>query len=135
LKQILDELPYSPCPEYRIAVNTQFRASLVAAIELYSNARRDALRSLYQKDELNEERPLDVVADFEEVAASCGYFSYSLLDFAEEMKVFLDILDELKRVDEEDSRRSWKWLMFWRNIQVRDQKRRSRDGGKQYTSA
>lgn len=93
------------------------------------------MRSLYQKDELNEERPLDVVADFEEVAASCGYFSYSLLDFAEEMKVFLDILDELKRVDEEDSRRSWKWLMFWRNIQVRDQKKRSRDGGKQYTSA
>jgi len=69
------------------------------------------------------------VADFEEVAASCGYFSYSLLDFAEEMKTFLDILDELK-MSGEDSRRSWKWLMFWRKIQVRSRKVRCRDGGR-----
>jgi len=130
LKQILDELPYSPGPEYRIAINTQFQTSLVDEIELYSGARREALKLLYQKNELDKERPLDVVADFEEVAASCGYFSYSLLDFAEEMKVFLDVLDELKRVDEENCRRSWKWLMFWRKIQVRGRKGRSRDGGK-----
>ncbi|KAH0565476.1 hypothetical protein GP486_001136 [Trichoglossum hirsutum] len=135
LKQILDELPCSPRAEYRIAVNTQFRSSLIDAIELYSNARRKALRSLYQRDELNQERPLNVVADFEEVAASCGYFSYSLLDFAEEMKVFLDILDELKRVDEEGYHRSWKWLMFWRHIQVRGRKEISGDGGKRYTLA
>ncbi|KAH0538114.1 hypothetical protein FGG08_005276 [Glutinoglossum americanum] len=127
LKQTLDELPFGPGPEYRIAINTQFRTSLVDAIELYSDARGEALNLLYQKNELNKERPLDVVADFEEVAASCGYFSYSLLDFAEEMKVFLDVLDELKRVNEEDCR-SWKWLMFWRNIQIRDRKERSRDG-------
>ena len=75
---------------------------------------------------------MDVVADFEEVAASCGYFSYSLLDFAEEMTAFLDILDELKRSDGEDSRRSWKWLMFWRKIQVRGQRVRCRDGGREY---
>ncbi|KAI9787522.1 MAG: hypothetical protein M1839_000052 [Geoglossum umbratile] len=127
LKQILDDLPFGPGPEYCIAVNPCFRASLVDAIELYSSARRDALRQLYQNNELNKERPMDVVADFEEVAASCGYFSYSLLDFAEEMKTFLDILDELKMSAEEDGRHSWKWLMFWRKMQVRGRVKRCRN--------
>ncbi|KAI9769527.1 MAG: hypothetical protein M1840_004004 [Geoglossum simile] len=126
--EILDDLPFGPGPEYCIAVNTYFKASLVDAIELYSSARREALRLLYQSNELNKERPMDVVADFEEVAASCGYFSYSLLDFAEEMKTFLDILDELKIIGE-DNRRSWKWLMFWRKIQVRGRKVRCRGSG------
>ena len=116
LKQILDELPYGPAPEFKIAVDPQFRSSLTDAIALYSNARKEALTSLYRAKDLSVSRATASEADFEEVAASCGYFSFSLQDFAEEMKTYLDILDELKgEVDRPFfQKRSWNWLKFWR---------------------
>ena len=96
-------------------MNNQFHSSLVEAIQLYSEARQEALALLYKKKDLRATRPMEVEADFEEVAASCGYFSFSLQDFAEEMKVYLDILDELKQeVEDSPRRRSWTWLKFWR---------------------
>ena len=61
---------------------------------------------------------MELEADFEEVAASCGHFSFSLQDFAEEMRTYLDILDELKREPEDgDRKRTWTWLKFWRKKQ------------------
>ncbi|KAI9707512.1 MAG: hypothetical protein M1836_000473 [Candelina mexicana] len=102
LKQILNELPYGPAPDYRIAYNSNFRHSLFQAIELYTNARKEALRLLYQRKDFSKVKPRDVEADFEEVAASCGHFSFSLQDVAEEIKVLLDILDDRKlEVDQE----------------------------------
>ncbi|MCJ1395416.1 hypothetical protein MMC18_008302 [Xylographa bjoerkii] len=116
LKQILDELPYGPAPEFKIAVNTQFHTSLVQAIRLYSDARTEALALLYGKKDSVLARPMELEADFEEVAASCGHFSFSLQDFAEEMRVYLDILDDLKVETERLPRqRSWNWLKFWRD--------------------
>ncbi|KAI9790313.1 MAG: hypothetical protein M1835_001073 [Candelina submexicana] len=115
LKQILNELPYGPAPDYRIAYNSNFRHSLFQAIELYTNARKEALRLLYQRKDFSKVKPRDVEADFEEVAASCGHFSFSLQDVAEEIKVLLDILDDQKlEVDRESPSRSWKWLLSWR---------------------
>lgn len=126
LKQILDDLPYGETPKFEIAINPKFRSSLVAAIDLYSNARKKALKQLYRGQALSINRPQDLEVDFEEVAASCGYFSFSLLDFAEDMKVYLDILDELK--DELDKpwkqKRSWNWLKIWK----RSVKSRNDDG-------
>jgi hypothetical protein len=59
-----------------------------------------------------------VAADFEEVAASCGYFSSSLEDFAEDMVIFLDILEALKvNVNCYPRRRTWGWLKFWKRRQ------------------
>ena len=55
----------------------------------------------------------DVLADIEEVSACCGHFSFSLLDFAEDVLTYLSILDELKDALEQPSP-TWKWLMFWR---------------------
>ena len=55
----------------------------------------------------------DVLADIEEVSACCGHFSFSLLDFAEDMLTYLNILDDLKDALESPSP-TWKWLMFWR---------------------
>lgn len=56
-------------------------------------------------------------ADFEEVAASCGYFSFSLLDFANEMREYLEILDDLKlEVEERPDGKTWSWLKVWRKI-------------------
>ena len=112
---ILDELPYGPGPEFRIAVNENFKASLVEAVELYSAARKDALALLYKHKDLTKYRPTEVEAGFEEVAASCGHFSFSIQDFAEEMKVYLEVLDDLKQESEKVPRgRSWHWLQFWR---------------------
>ena len=74
---------------------------------------------------------MEVEADFEEVAASCGYFSFSLLDFAHEMKVYLEILDDLKlEVEERPSGRTWNWLKFWRSFHF--SKSKSEDPGMPY---
>ncbi|TKA63815.1 hypothetical protein B0A49_10928 [Cryomyces minteri] len=115
LKQILDELPFGPGPEYRIAVNDHFRTSLEDAINLFSEARKESLDRLYKSIELNTTQSVEAVADFEEVGASCGYFSFSLLDFAQDTLAYLDILENLKiELDEGPRSRSWKWLVFWR---------------------
>lgn len=79
---------------------------------LYSDARAGALKELYKSKELDKDRPEKVEADFEEVAASCGHFSFSLQDFANEMQNFLTILEALKEVTENQNR-SWSWLRFW----------------------
>jgi hypothetical protein len=68
---------------------------------------------LYKSKELDKDRPENVEADFEEVAASCGHFSFSLQDFANEMQNYLTILEELKEVTENQTR-SWIWLRFWK---------------------
>ena len=96
-------------------MNSNFRTSLDQAIELHSRARRDALSMLYKDNELKKAYSTEVEADFEEVAASCGHFSHSLEEFAEEMKVYLEILDDLKlEVDTRPLGRSWRWTKFWR---------------------
>ncbi|KAI9848405.1 MAG: hypothetical protein M1837_000200 [Sclerophora amabilis] len=118
LTQILDELPFAPAPDFNIAINDQFRSSLRDAIELYTKAREEALEILYQEKELNQERPFEVAADFEEVTASCGHFSFSLHEFAEETMAYLNILDDLRvEVDQSPRHRSWKWLLIWRHFQ------------------
>ena len=62
----------------------------------------------------NQERPAeDVLADIEEVSACCGHFSFSLLDFAEDVLLYLKVLDELRDIME-NPRFSWNWLFFWR---------------------
>ena len=114
LKQILDELPFSE-DDGEIDINSNFRPSLSDAIELFRRARRQGLKLVYRNKEFNRIRSMDLAADYEEVAASCGYFSSSLEDFAEDMLAYLDILEELKVETEKKPRaRSWWWLYFWR---------------------
>jgi len=116
LKQLLDELPYASEAQYRIAYNPHFSSSLSEALELYTKAREEALTLLYKNKELNTKRPMEIQADFEEVAASCGYFSFSLQDFATEMKAYLAILEELKvETEHRPAGRTWMWLRFWRS--------------------
>ena len=121
-KLILDELPYGPAPTFEFADHAQFRSSLTEANNLYKNARKEALAMLYKTKELSAPRPFAIEADFEEVAASCGYFSFSLQNCAEEIQNYLDILDELKQEIEKPfwSRRSWHWLKFWRQWSPRE---------------
>jgi hypothetical protein len=110
-----------------MAINEHFRHSLIDAKALFTNARREALSIVYRNRVPTKTGSAAVAADYEEVAASCGYFSSSLEDFAEDMVTFLDILEELKvNVNRYPRRRTWQWLKFW-------QKGRSRpDSGEDF---
>lgn len=114
---MLDDLPYTSGENnpHTIQVNPHFEESLKDAIELYELKRSEALATLYRSDEITQSRSLDANADVEEIAASCGYFSYNLLYFAEEMKTFLEILRNLQRLQEQRPR-TWRWLKFWKSI-------------------
>ncbi|KAL8938821.1 MAG: hypothetical protein Q9211_003031 [Gyalolechia sp. 1 TL-2023] len=101
LKDILDDLPFGPGPEYEVTVNARYTSSLENAVELYSQSRETAISRIYDAEEIGRQRSIEVEADFEEIAASCGVFSYALQDFANEMKTYLDILDNLKLEIEE----------------------------------
>lgn len=128
MRKLLDELPYAP--NGSIAVNAHFRTSLDDAIELYTDSREEALGQLYKTKELTQPRPVEMEADFEEVAASCGYFSFSLLDFANEMRAYLEILDDLKlEIEERPDGKTWNWLKVWRKIGDIKPKRHHDDPG------
>ena len=77
------------------------------------------MKELYKSKELDRDRTESIEADFEEVAASCGHFSFSLQDFANEMQTYLVILEELKEEMDDRKSRSWKWLQFWRSSTTR----------------
>ena len=119
LSQILRELPFGPGPDYQITLNEHFKTSLTDALELYTSARAEALQQLYKTKELDKARPESIEVDFEEVAASCGHFSFSLQDFATEMQTYLEILEDLKEEVERPERRSWKWARFWEKSKAR----------------
>jgi hypothetical protein len=132
LREVLSELPFGPGPEYQLAINEHFRHSLIDANALFSNARREALSAVYKNKVPTKTGSAAVAADFEEVAASCGYFSLSLQDFAEDMVNFLDILEELKAtVNRYPRRRTWSWLRFW---QVGRRRERSVDDSGTFNS-
>nr|POE51130.1 uncharacterized protein c26f1.08c [Quercus suber] len=126
-------------PSHEIAINQLFVSSLEQAIDLYSESRRRALDTLYQNRALNlvgsgstasrstknktgrqdggDERvgqqSDEVLADIEEVTSVCGHFSFSLLDFAQDVLVYLNLLNDLKEATEKQSY-SWNWLLTWR---------------------
>ncbi|KAF3896960.1 Actin cortical patch component [Trichophyton interdigitale] len=132
LKEILGELPYGPAPDYKVTVNNKFRTSLERALDLYRHARNDALNIIYSQKDLilAKGKPLGVEADLEEVAASCGHFSFSLLEFGEQLKEFLTILDQLQlEADERPNGRTWRWIMPWTSDREQDENIGSLDSG------
>lgn len=111
--------------------NSKFRTSLNRALELYRNARNDSLNLLYRQKEIQKISSLETEADLEEVAASCGHFSFSLQEFAEQLKGLLDILDELQlEIEERPRGRSWGWLKPWRSGKTEGQDNYASDAGK-----
>ncbi|KAJ5545129.1 Brefeldin A-sensitivity protein 4 [Penicillium sp. DV-2018c] len=115
LKEIFKEIPFGPAPDYRVSVNGRLRISLDRALDLYKESRQRTLASLYQQQEYMDVKTREAEADLEEVSASCGHFSFSLLEFGEQLQEMLAILDELQlEVEERPNGRSWSWLKFWR---------------------
>lgn len=130
LKGILDDLPYDSAAEYNININPTFRRSLNSAVDLYTTSRNEALKTVYSQMVPNKNRPMEVEADYEEVAASCGHFSFSLLEVAEQIKLYLDALDELQlEIEERPGGRSWSWLKFWRRSLRSDHEAVAKDPG------
>ncbi|KAF8254118.1 hypothetical protein K440DRAFT_648719 [Wilcoxina mikolae CBS 423.85] len=115
LREMLDDLPFEAAPPYRIDLNPVYEDSLEKAVDLFNEKQREALNTLYKSDAITKRRSVEEAADVEEIAASCGYFSDNLTFFAEEMKSFLRILQELQRL-QETNERSWEWLKFWKRI-------------------
>ncbi|KAL7623026.1 hypothetical protein AAE478_006705 [Parahypoxylon ruwenzoriense] len=116
MAEMLKEPPFGVSGS-QIQVNEQFKQSLGDAISLYNQARGNALEELYKTIELGRNRSETIQADFEEVAAACGHFSFSLLSFADEMQMYLDALDDLRDVIEQN-KRTWKWMMIWKHIKL-----------------
>ncbi|VBB75103.1 Putative protein of unknown function [Podospora comata] len=114
LSEVLRDPPFGTAPDYEITINDHFRQSLTDALSLFNGARADALQELYKHIELDRTRSASIQADFEEVAAACGHFSFSLQAFGEEMQKYLDVLDDLKFANEHRLR-SWHWMKWWGN--------------------
>jgi hypothetical protein len=114
LSEILRAPPFGSAPDWHITINEHFRPSLHEALALYNEARANALEEVYKTLELDRTRTESLKADFEEVAAACGHFSFSLQTFGEEMLKYLDVLDDLKFVDEHRSK-SWHWMKWWQH--------------------
>lgn len=112
LCQVLTQTPFAGAPDYGIQINESLRGELTKRLEKFNSARRDALQNLYHliQHENDTGHPQIVL---EELAAACGHFSFTLQSFGEEMKKYLDVLEELKH-SYERRQSSWRWLMWWR---------------------
>lgn len=114
LKEILDHFPFDASNKFAVTTTPKFKVSLERALELYKESRKKALAVVYAQKDKDRSRPLPVQADWEDAAACCGHFSFSLVEVAESIKEYLIILDELQlEVDEQPSGRTWNWLKFW----------------------
>lgn len=118
LSELLRDPPFGEAPNFDITINDTFRQSLLDALSLFNENRAKALEELYKSIELGRPRSNKIQADFEEVAAACGHFSFSLQSFGEEMSKYLDVLDDLQYASEH-KRRSWQFLALWKQIHHR----------------
>ncbi|KAF1810793.1 hypothetical protein P152DRAFT_483520 [Eremomyces bilateralis CBS 781.70] len=118
MKEILRELPFRTTPPYEIEIDHNFKDSLRDAMDLFAQARKEALDRIYDNKGLSIASSTEMAADLEEIAASCGYFSSSLQDFAEDLMLYLNAIEELQEHLEMvgGPQRSWSWLLipgFW----------------------
>lgn len=115
MKEIFNEIPFGAAPNYKVSVDSRLRTSLDRALELYRESREKTLKQLYQQTQAMKMKTPEAEADLEEVSASCGHFSFSLLEFGEQLHELLAILDELQLESEErPNGRSWSWLKIWK---------------------
>ena len=127
---MLDNLPASPGSRSLITVNPRFRESLLKATELYSEARAEALDTLYKglRVPSSRDQKAEWAADVEEVAGCCGYFSYCLQAFSQEMLIFLDILERMEDY-QNNPQRSWNWLKVWKLFGTKNSSSGDSEGG------
>jgi hypothetical protein len=116
---ILREPVFGGPPEYEIHLNGNFRQALSNSLAIFTNSRVDALEHVYELGARHNGTTHSInVIDLEEMAAACGHFSFSLQSFGEEMQKYLDMLEDLRYVTDH-SKRSWRWLLWWRGESYR----------------
>ncbi|KAI0142263.1 ribosomal protein L19 [Xylariaceae sp. FL1272] len=126
MAEMLKEPPFG-AGDSSLRLNDHFQHSLGDAVSLFNQARGKALEELYKTIETSRSNSESIQADFEEVAAACGHFSFSLLSFADEMKKYLDALEDLKYISDQ-KKRTWSWLKFWNLFRpLWDSKRAAQD--------
>ncbi|OAA37210.1 60S ribosomal protein L19 [Metarhizium rileyi] len=113
LSETLRVSPFGDDPVTEVKINDRLRESLRDALNLFNRAKSNALQELYRTIEMERSRSEAIQADIEEVAAACGHFSFSLQAVADEMDLYLDVLEELEHVTASHIR-SWEWLKFWK---------------------
>ncbi|KAI1810284.1 ribosomal protein L19 [Poronia punctata] len=122
MAEMLQQPPFG-APGTAVELNEQFKHSLDEAVSLYNESRARALEELYRTIETTRSASESIQADFEEVAAACGHFSFSLLSFADEMNKYLDALEDLKYATEHN-KRTWRWLRVWEKMNFLWKRRR-----------
>ncbi|KAF5866573.1 hypothetical protein ETB97_011458 [Aspergillus alliaceus] len=118
LATILKELP-ARLVSGEQTVDASLHTTLIHAIEDYRKAQVEAFASLH-RDRVNL-RVYNAKDDacFNEVSAICTYFSHSLLKFGEQLKGLLAIVEDLQSAATLSRKRSWEWVLFWRQGRVR----------------
>lgn len=114
LKSIMDNIPFSDDSTFQVSLNSQHRASLRMASDLYISARESAISQLYSQDIFKEsDLSIEAASNREGIAAGCGNFSYVLEEFGIELGIFMDLLEEYD-LQVKSSNHSYDWMKFWR---------------------
>jgi len=107
---------FGPAPDYKILVDSGARPRIDEAIKIYRQARISAL-NLFSRKEIIIPLSEDNNPGFEEIFATCNYYSVSLLELVEQLQRFLLVLEEMQvEIDERPNKRSWAgiWASWWR---------------------
>ncbi|CAN6673243.1 hypothetical protein TRVA0_048S00474 [Trichomonascus vanleenenianus] len=113
LRDILSNVPFSPFPALQFADNRRLKDDLVYATMDYSRSRQDALSTVYGQSNFRNTRDINVAADEEGVAASCGNFSYVLEAYGKELRDYIEILEDYENLQLRNLSRTYEWLKFW----------------------
>lgn len=114
LTLVLQEPVFGGPPDYEIRINENLRQALTLSLAAFTTSRVEALQHVYDLASRHANtHGFGSNLALEEMAAACGHFSFSLQSFGEEMQKYLDMLEDLRYVTDH-SKRSWRWLLWWR---------------------
>ncbi|KAG6072501.1 hypothetical protein E4U16_005296 [Claviceps sp. LM84 group G4] len=117
ISQVLHEPVFGGPPGHESRFDQGFRQILAGKLNIFILARVDALQHVYDLVAQRGSSHDGGHVALEQIAASCGHFSFSLQSFGQEMTKYLDKLEGLQRATD-DSERSWEWLLWWRDDTV-----------------
>ncbi|GMM31179.1 hypothetical protein DAMA08_039240 [Martiniozyma asiatica (nom. inval.)] len=92
----------------------QYSKSLDLAKELFDQHQSKAINSLYKQEIFTTERTFNGKVSQEEIAATCANYSFSLVQFSNELSMFLVSLNCLLEYYEANSPRSFEFLKMWK---------------------
>lgn len=98
---ISEILRHTKLAEESFCPSTRYQISLRAALDLYSGARSQALREVYNHRVFVTVNESNSAGD-EAVVATCGSFSYLLIEFAEELEQVLELLNYYEALQKGD---------------------------------